>query len=107
MLATAAFNFKRMMNKWKKKFFHFFQTLFLQFETFEKRKDFLVTFFFITKGLSLFLVIASPFLPVIASSFLSVIASSFLSVIARSEATKQSPHCTPSLRTEGLASVLA
>ena len=83
MLATAAFNFKRMMNKWKKKFFHFFQTLFLQFETFEKRKDFLVTFFFITKGLSLFLVIASPFLPVIASSFLSV--------IARSEATKQSP----------------
>gem|GEM_PF-6434412 len=86
MLATAAFNFKRMMNKWKKKFFHFFQTLFLQFETFEKRKDFLVTFFFITKGLSLFLVIASPFLPVIASSFLSV--------IARSEATKQSPHCS-------------
>ena len=32
MLAAAAFNFKRMMNKWKKKFFHFFQTLFLQFQ---------------------------------------------------------------------------
>jgi len=46
MLATAAFNFKRMMNKWKKKFFHFFQTLFLQFETFEKLKDFLITIFF-------------------------------------------------------------
>jgi len=33
MLAAAAFNFKRMMNKWKKKFFHFFQTLFFQFQT--------------------------------------------------------------------------
>lgn len=32
MLAAAAFNFKRMMNKWKKKFFHFFQTLFFQFQ---------------------------------------------------------------------------
>jgi len=53
------------------------------FETFEKRKDFLITFFLITKSLSLFLVIASPFLP----------------VIARSEATKQSftavRHCEP------------
>ena len=53
------------------------------FETFEKRKDFLITFFLITKSFSLFLVIASPFLP----------------VIARSEATKQSftavRHCEP------------
>jgi IS5 family transposase len=32
MLAAAAFNFKRMMNKWKKKFFHFFQTQFFQFQ---------------------------------------------------------------------------
>jgi len=32
MLVVAVFNFKRMMNKWKKKFFHFFQTLFLQFQ---------------------------------------------------------------------------
>ena len=32
MLAAAAFNFKRMMNKWKQKFFHFFQTLFFQFQ---------------------------------------------------------------------------
>jgi len=31
-LAAAAFNFKRMMNKWKKNFFHFFQTLFFQFQ---------------------------------------------------------------------------
>ena len=32
MLAAAAFNFKRMMNKWKKKIFHFLQTLFFQFQ---------------------------------------------------------------------------
>ena len=32
MLAAAAFNFKRMMNKWKQKFFHFFQTQFFQFQ---------------------------------------------------------------------------
>jgi len=53
---------------------------------FEKRKDFLVTFFFITKSLSLF--------PVIASFFLPVIATFPFPVIARSEATKQSPHCS-------------
>jgi hypothetical protein len=52
---------------------------------FEKRKDFLVTFFFITKSLSLFLVIASSFFLVIASSFLHVIASPSLSVIARAQ----------------------
>lgn len=28
MLAAAAFNFKRMMNKWKSSFWHFFQKLF-------------------------------------------------------------------------------
>jgi len=33
MLAAAAFNFKRIMNKWKQKIFHFFQTLFFQFQT--------------------------------------------------------------------------
>jgi len=33
MLAAAAFNFKRMMNKWKKKFFHFFPMQFFQFQT--------------------------------------------------------------------------
>ena len=33
MLAAAAFNFKRMINKWKKIFFHFFQTLFSHFQT--------------------------------------------------------------------------
>ena len=58
---------------------------------FEKRKDFLVTFFFITKSLSLF--------PVIASFFLPVIATFPFPVIARSEATKQSltavRHCEP------------
>jgi len=32
MLAAAAFNFKRMMNKWKKKFFYFFQMLFHPFQ---------------------------------------------------------------------------
>ena len=32
MLAAAAFNFKRMMNKWNKKFFHFFQILFPNFQ---------------------------------------------------------------------------
>jgi len=26
MLAAAAFNFKRMMNKWKSSFWHFFET---------------------------------------------------------------------------------
>jgi len=31
MLAATAFNFKRMMNKCKKKFFHFFQMPFSQF----------------------------------------------------------------------------
>lgn len=30
MLAAAAFNFKRMMNKWKSSFWHFFQNLFYQ-----------------------------------------------------------------------------
>jgi len=29
---AVAFNFKRIMNKWKKKFFHFFQTLFFHFQ---------------------------------------------------------------------------
>jgi len=66
---------------------------------FEKLKDFLVTFFLITKSLSLFLVIASPSLPVIASLFLPVIATFPFPVIARSEATKQSltapRHCEP------------
>jgi hypothetical protein len=33
MLAAAAFNFKRMINKWKKIFFLFFQTLFSHFQT--------------------------------------------------------------------------
>ncbi len=32
LLAAAAINFKRMMNKWKKEFFHFFQTLVFQFQ---------------------------------------------------------------------------
>ena len=66
---------------------------------FEKCNDFLVTFFFITKSLSLFLVIASFFLPVIASLFLPVIATFPFPVIARNEATKQSliavRHCEP------------
>jgi len=66
---------------------------------FEKRKDFLVTFFFITKSLSLFLVIASSFFHVIASPSFPVIATFPFPVIARSEATKQSltavRHCEP------------
>ena len=33
MLAAAAFNFKRMMNKWKSSFFVFFQNLIIQFNT--------------------------------------------------------------------------
>jgi IS5 family transposase len=33
MLAAAAFNFKRMMNKWKSSFFVFFQNLVIQFNT--------------------------------------------------------------------------
>jgi IS5 family transposase len=33
MLAAAAFNFKRMMNKWKSSFFMFFQNLIIQFNT--------------------------------------------------------------------------
>ncbi len=32
MLAAAAFNFKRMMNIWKKYFFQFFETLFSIFQ---------------------------------------------------------------------------
>jgi len=32
MLAAAAFNFKRMMNKRLKKFFHFFKALLFQFQ---------------------------------------------------------------------------
>ena len=63
----------------------------VEMRPFEKRKDFLVTFFFITKSLSLF--------PVIASFFLPVIATFPFPVIARSEATKQSltavRHCEP------------
>jgi IS5 family transposase len=31
MLAAAAFNFKRMMNKWKSSFVHFFENLFYWF----------------------------------------------------------------------------
>ena len=33
LLAAAAFNFKRMMNKWKSSFWHFFQNLFYQLYT--------------------------------------------------------------------------
>lgn len=50
MLAAAAFNFKRIMNKWKKKFFHFVQTLFPHLQILFSQFQF---FFFLRKKLKL------------------------------------------------------
>jgi transposase, IS5 family len=41
LLAAAAYNFKRMMNKWKKSFSHFLKTIFSYFQKFEIEEKFI------------------------------------------------------------------